>query len=139
MFIVAGETGGVSHWRTPELQRPLLSWGGIRELVKMGHEIGSHGLHHRDLTSASSAELKAEIAISKKLIEDNVGMPVNAFSYPWGKHNARVENAVREAGYACAVQVGGKRGNGHETNRFCLQRKIIGQADSLVNFERNAD
>lgn len=134
LFIVAGETGGVSHWRSLELQRPLLSWDEIREIAKMGHEIGSHGLHHRDLTSLCFKDLEMEINISKELIENSMGVPVNAFSYPWGKSDARVENAVQEAGYDCAVTVGSTLANGPETNRFRLQRKTMERADSLAEF-----
>ena len=139
LFVIAGETGGVSHWRMPGLQRPLLNWEEIREVVKLGHEIGSHGLHHRDLTSISPEDLKTEITVSKRLIENNIGTLVYAFSYPWGKYNARVKNTIQEAGYCCAVKVGSKLGNGPETNRFHLQRLTMCRSDSLADFARKVD
>lgn len=134
VFIVAGKVGGVSDWRSPELQKSLLNWKEIREIARMGYEIGSHGLYHRDLTSLCFKDLKMEINISKELIENSIGVPANAFSYPWGKRDARVENAVQEAGYDCAVMVGSTLANGPETNRFHLQRKTMERAGSLAEF-----
>ena len=136
LFIVAGEVGGISRWRSPELQRHLLSWEEIREIAKMGYEIGSHGLHHRDLTTLCSEDLETEISISKELIEDCIGAPVNAFSYPWGAYDVRETDGVQKAGYHCAVTVDSKWENGPETDHFRLQRKTMCRTDSLADFAR---
>lgn len=136
LFVVAGEVGGISRWRSPELQRPLLSWDGIREIAKMGYEIGSHGLHHRDLTTLCSKDLETEIIISKKLIEDCIEAPVNSFSYPWGLYGVREETAAQKAGYVCAVAVDRNCENGSGTDYFHLQRKTMCRTDSLADFAR---
>ena len=136
LFIVAAETGSVNYWRSPELQRPLLSWKQIREIAEMGYEIGSHGLHHRDLTRLTYNDLKTEITGSKDLIENCLGVTVTAFSYPWGKHDVRIENAIQDAGYDCAVTVGSTLDNGPETNRFHLHRRTMERKDSLATFAR---
>lgn len=136
LFIVAGEVGGVSRWRSPELQKPLLTWEEIREIAKMGYEISSHGLHHRDLTTLRDKDLETEVSTSKELIEDRIGVPVNAFSYPWGAHSVREIENVKKAGYDCAVAVGSCWENGTETDRFQLERKTMRRADSIDEFAR---
>lgn len=136
LFIVANEVGGTSRWRSPELQRPLLGWEDIQHIAKIGYEIGSHGMYHRDLTALSSEDLEEEINHSKKLIEDYIGASVNSFSYPWGAHNVREINAVRKAGYNCAVTISGKWENDPETDRYRLQRKTMSKADSMDDFAR---
>jgi peptidoglycan/xylan/chitin deacetylase (PgdA/CDA1 family) len=100
----------------------------------MGYDIGSHGLYHRDLTTLCDRELETEVSVSKKLIEDCIGAPINAFSYPWGVYGAREQNAVQEAGYDCAVIVGSNWENGPETDCFRLQRKTMCRKDSMTDF-----
>lgn len=134
LFVLAGEGGKVSYWKSSGIQEPLLSWDEIRRISEMGHEIGSHGLNHVDLTSLSHKDLNDEIFKSKKIIENKVNRPINAFCYPFGKHDMYVENMVCNAGYACAVRVGSSLANGPETNPYRLQRIKMEQRDSLSEF-----
>lgn len=132
LFVVAGRVSGTSQWQSNEL--PLLTWHQIRDIADMGFEIGSHGLYHRDLTTLSDKELEIEVNISKKFIEDHAADSVNAFSYPWGICHLREEEAVRKAGYNCAVAVGSRQENSPAINQFCLQRKTMCRDDCLADF-----
>lgn len=136
LFVVAGETGGVSYWRPPELRRPLLDWQALQEVVKLGHEVGSHGLYHRDLTQLTLKELETEVYISRQVIEQRLGVKVDAFAYPWGLYTPQVVDVVRKAGYRSAAIVSSGWENGPETDRFRLERKTMCRADSLADFER---
>jgi len=44
-----------------------------------------------------------EVRESKRLLEAKLGIPIYYFTYPAGKHDARVVKAVREAGYLAAL------------------------------------
>lgn len=134
LFILANEAGGISHWKSAGLEKPVLSWEEITRIVEMGFEIGSHGLTHRNLMYLQSDEMNKEIKDSKSIIEDKIKKPVIAFAYPFGKYEYRTEKVVRKAGYRCAVGVGSTMANGPETNLFRLQRVAIEQNDSLSNF-----
>jgi len=90
-------------------------------LSSAGFEIGSHGMTHAHLTGLSDAELKTEVADSKKLIEDLVGAPVTGFSYPYGEWDARVRDAGIQAGYQYAVGTG-KGALDPSADRFALPR-----------------
>jgi peptidoglycan/xylan/chitin deacetylase (PgdA/CDA1 family) len=134
LFVLAEEAGNISHWKSSGLQEPLLSWEEIRKISDMGHEIGSHGIYHRDLSILCLKDIEIEVTNSKEIIENKIEKPVNTFSYPFGKHNIMVEEAVKSAGYNCAVRVGSILANGPETNPFRLQRIKMEQIDTLRDF-----
>lgn len=71
----------------------------LRELIAAGMEIGSHGTAHRNLRTLSDAELRVETAGSRARIEDMTGVPVTAFSVPFGLYDRRVIAAAFAAGY----------------------------------------
>ncbi len=90
---------------------PNLTWDDVREIVAMGHEIGSHTINHPNLGTAPYAEARREIFGSKAVLEERLGRPVRWFAYPFGgKNNFRPEAAalVEEAGYeGCLSGFGG--------------------------------
>jgi len=82
---------------------------GLKQLAEMenyGIEISSHSMTHPDLTTVSDEQLQMEIAGSKKLLEV-WGFDVETFIYPYGAHNERVIQAVKDAGYTGARSTGG--------------------------------
>lgn len=64
----------------------------LREVVAAGHEIGSHGWAHLNLTRISAPETYEEIETGKKAVEDIVQVPVKLFRPPYGRFD---EAAVR--------------------------------------------
>jgi peptidoglycan/xylan/chitin deacetylase (PgdA/CDA1 family) len=78
----------------------------LRALSERGAEIGSHSMAHRSMTSLSPQDLMQDLVQSKKRLEDITGKAVSSFAYPFGTlrdFNARVADAMREAGYAFAL------------------------------------
>ena len=90
-----------------EVTRPawdgMMSWTELRELVDAGHEVGSHSMSHAILPLCSDDELAREVGDSRRFIEARLGNAVSSFCYPNGDVDARVVDAVRDAGYARAV------------------------------------
>lgn len=88
-FIIAGraETENYMNWRQ------------IASIRNSGMIIGSHGMTHRILTQLSNKELHYELTQSKRIIEDKLRQPVEAFSIPRGFYNRRIIDKIREAGY----------------------------------------
>lgn len=97
VFVVVGYVGKKSSW--DYRPRMHLTWSEIKGLSDMGFEIGSHSLSHRDLRLLNDATLEREVVDSRKIIEDHLGLPVRYFSYPFGRFDSRVIEAVRRAGY----------------------------------------
>jgi peptidoglycan/xylan/chitin deacetylase (PgdA/CDA1 family) len=104
IFLISKFVGRDDSWdfRVLGRKRPMMSWQQAREWASYGFVFGSHTRTHRDLTALAPAALKRELEDSKREIEDGVGKEVTMLSYPFGRHNQRVRDAVRDAGYNCA-------------------------------------
>ena len=98
MNIIVNEVG-----RPPVGDR--LTWDQIRIMQRSGLvSIGSHTLGPGLLTEcANDAEVKRQLTESKRVIEEKIGAPVNIFSYPEGRFNAKIRQDVIDAGYTVAV------------------------------------
>lgn len=66
----------------------------IRELVDMGHEIGSHTHTHRDLTRLSASEIERELKLSRSAVERLSGSGDIGVAYPYGSFNEHVIEAA---------------------------------------------
>jgi peptidoglycan/xylan/chitin deacetylase (PgdA/CDA1 family) len=101
-----------------------ISKAGLRDLGESGVVVGSHGQTGADLRGRDDPELEREVRGSKDDLEDLVGTPVTTFSYPVGGVDARVRQAVVDAGYAVAVTT--RRGSvTSRTDSFSLSRQTV--------------
>ncbi|NMC43081.1 MAG: polysaccharide deacetylase family protein [candidate division Zixibacteria bacterium] len=80
-------------------QENYMDWGALRHLAAAGCSIQSHSKSHRDLTRLRPDELVVELEDSKKIIEDNIGLPVATLTIPMGRMDKKVAAAAIEAGY----------------------------------------
>ena len=71
----------------------------IKEAVQQGHEIGSHTISHRPLSSLSGRDKAREIFESRDRIGTALGAPVSGFRAPAFDLDREVVNLVGEAGY----------------------------------------
>lgn len=76
---------------------------GVRGLIRDGWEVDAHTLTHPDLTRVDGARLRAEVAGSRAAIRRDLGVAADFFAYPFGRYDAVVQAAVREAGFLGAV------------------------------------
>lgn len=72
---------------------------GIRELDALGMTIGSHSHEHLRLTRCSDAEVRMQARLSRALLEDILGKPVQDFAYPGGACTRTISGIVCSAGY----------------------------------------
>jgi peptidoglycan/xylan/chitin deacetylase (PgdA/CDA1 family) len=87
-------------------KRGMLSRRGVAELSRLpGVELGAHAVIHRRLDELGPVELTREVRASKAALEDVIQGPVRSFSYPHGAYDARVREAVVDAGYLSAAAV----------------------------------
>ncbi|EQD79288.1 polysaccharide deacetylase family protein, partial [mine drainage metagenome] len=77
--------------------------------------------------------LIGELIASKAYIEDFLKKKVNFFSYPYGRYNANIMRAVKNAGYQCAFTTNkGKVAVGD--NLYELKRISINGYNRIFNF-----
>lgn len=81
-----------------------LNWSQVREIASSDLiEIGAHTINHADLPSLTREEQLAEIAGSKKVLEDELRKPISTLAYPYGKFNATTIELASQAGFRTAV------------------------------------
>ena len=81
--------------------RPM-TWDQLREMRAGGMEIGAHGVHHRMLAKLPDHALLEEISGCRRRLDEELGAPPIAVSYPVGgpdAYDARVIDAVRAEGF----------------------------------------
>jgi len=117
VFIVSGYVGKKSSWDYKK--KDHLSWQEIKILADEGIEMASHSVNHVDLRYLDDNQLEYEVSGSKKQIEDKLGKPVKHFSYPFGRYNRRVIEAVKRAGYENAFALG-TGDNDFAVSRHCV-------------------
>ena len=104
-----------------------MNWKMIEELGRDGVAIGSHGMAHVDLTTASDVELDRELTVSKSMLEDRLGQRVTLFAFPYGRFSRRVWDAALKAGYThlFTIQLGYHRGfESFLYSRLCLTNNM---------------
>jgi peptidoglycan/xylan/chitin deacetylase (PgdA/CDA1 family) len=100
------------------------SWEELRQAVRAGFEVGAHSMHHDDLTELAVDDLAKDLASCGDHLALHLGVRPTAFAYPYGRWNARVRDAVRTAGYDCAVTLDGGANN-DRTDPWALRRQNI--------------
>jgi peptidoglycan/xylan/chitin deacetylase (PgdA/CDA1 family) len=81
----------------------LMNWEQVLEMDRAGMEFGGHTISHEDLTKANLQEARRQLVESKAELEEKLGHPIAAFSYPFGAYNARIVAETQAAGYQAAV------------------------------------
>lgn len=98
------------------------SWEQLRALVEAGHQIGTHGLTHRFLPDLNDVECLQELCTSKQEVEKQLGISVDAVSFPGGRYGERELFLARRAGYRqCYSSVPGRL----DSSAFCQPRIAI--------------
>jgi peptidoglycan/xylan/chitin deacetylase (PgdA/CDA1 family) len=76
-----------------------LSESQIWTLHAAGMTIGSHGQAHRDWRKLPDDQLEAELAGSRRALEELIGSPVLEAACPFGSYDRRVLRGLKAAGY----------------------------------------
>lgn len=103
--------------------------GQVRRLIGAGWEVDSHTITHPDLTTLDAVRLRHELVDSRAQIQRRFGVDAAFFCYPSGRHDARVEAAVRAAGYEAATTT--QQGLAHPgEDPFALPRVRVNGGES---------
>jgi peptidoglycan/xylan/chitin deacetylase (PgdA/CDA1 family) len=111
----------------------FLTWRELRDLERDGFAIGSHTVHHLNLTTLRSAQARLELTQFRKTLEEHLGAPIYLFSCPAGAEDRTVVRLVRQAGYLLAFTT--QRGFIQSAReQFLLHRDEIGRSEGLRGF-----
>lgn len=110
--------------------RPHISWEQLHQMaVDPLVTIAAHSVTHpADLRLLPEDKLQFEITESKQILENQLGISIDYFTYPTGKYDPRVANVVDQAGYKAALTMddSADRFAGKSENLFAIAR--IGQS-----------
>jgi peptidoglycan/xylan/chitin deacetylase (PgdA/CDA1 family) len=119
-------------------QHDFLGAEDLRQMALAGFEIGSHSHTHALCGTLSPDQVEREAALSKQILQQELGRPVTAFAYPYGRQRAfsgATRAALQKSGYATAFTVEGTR-VGQDCDPLRLPRTCIGRFDTPATFRR---
>jgi peptidoglycan/xylan/chitin deacetylase (PgdA/CDA1 family) len=103
-------------------------------------ELASHTTTHSDLTTLDSADLRREVAGSRRILQDRFGVPVNNFCYPASRYDDAVVQAVSDAGYRGATtEVPGLATSAHPYELDRIEVHLDDGLDGFVSKLRAAE
>ncbi len=109
-----------------------MGWAELRKMHEAGMTIGSHGLTHEILTNLLDTQVEEELLASKRYLERNLNIPIDALSIPRGFCNEKIIKMAREVGYN-EIFVSDKPSNIHSP---CHGRVAIKGTWALERFAR---
>lgn len=98
-----------------------LNWEQLKELNAAGMIIGSHGMTHKILVGINENGLDYEVRISKKILEDNLGIAIDYFSVPRGFYNENVIKQAKENKYKAVFTSNPKDQDGFKFGRIAIK------------------
>ena len=119
-----------------ELSGSMMNWDQVREMQRAGITIGCHTMTHPVLSRLTGDALQREVADSKLLIEDRLGIQVDDFAFPFGKPRdcgqigAEVLSALGLRTAMTTIHGVNEPGQ----NRFWLRRMVQGDEPSVAMF-----
>ena len=135
-FIVTNMLNQYNKWdenRDDYKKMKLMNRDQIYKWVSNGFEIGSHTKDHLDLTSLHIDEKKEQIIDSKKFIEEDLGIELDSFAYPFGTFDDETIKIV-EQNYEYAVTTKPSKYNPSKFDNMKLPRISINNKTSIFKF-----
>jgi peptidoglycan/xylan/chitin deacetylase (PgdA/CDA1 family) len=105
-----------------------MTWHMLREMRQSGMTIGGHTVNHPILANLTADEQDYEIRECRRRLVQEIGEPIEAFSYPVGGRDSFDEHtraALLEHGFRWAFTYLGGHVSSPKSDRFALQRSAI--------------
>ena len=115
----------------------FMSWDQVRHLAgsEIGLSIGSHAHSHNQLSRLDAQSQRHELALSKQILESQLGYEIQSLAYPYGwpgTYDNATKSLAREMGYRLAFssQPGVNRHNSMDV--YEINRIGVGLSDTLI-------
>jgi peptidoglycan/xylan/chitin deacetylase (PgdA/CDA1 family) len=133
-------TGYIGNKRNSFKGRDCLVWDEVKELHAGGIKFGSHTVTHPQLQILHKKDIRAELQCSKETIENNLGVQIQDFSYPYAfpEKNSSFKSYVMDTlagcGYRNAVTTRIGTADTRE-NRYLTRRIPMNSRDDITLME----
>jgi peptidoglycan/xylan/chitin deacetylase (PgdA/CDA1 family) len=110
--------------------RSSLSWEQLHEMAADPLvTIASHSVTHpTDMRELTDSRLRNEAVESKRILEQQLGISIKYFVYPEGKHDERVQESLKLAGYQAALTMDDAADRFASASKDLLSIERIGQS-----------
>lgn len=100
-----------------------LSSGQVRELLSVGHRIGTHGYSHRSWIGMAPSVLEEELVLARRQLSDTIDQPVDEAAIPFGRYDRATLAALKRLGYrrVYSSDGGAFAGDPHPVPRWSVQ------------------
>jgi peptidoglycan/xylan/chitin deacetylase (PgdA/CDA1 family) len=104
-YVVSSLVGQYNVWDADRLgvRKPMMTGDQLRAWHDGGMEVGAHTRTHVRLSQCTEQQQRDEVHGSKAELEDRLGIRIGQFCYPYGDHDDRAVDAVRNAGFDAAT------------------------------------
>ena len=138
VFPIVNYIGRVNTWdvNIGWLRRRHMRWRDLETLIQEGHEIGSHGMFHTDLTRLPRRELVYELQASRDTLQDHLGRPVDILSCPFGLYSDRVGDLAFSVGYTGISLIRQRELVAHPSGGYILPTAGIYRTTTLTGLNR---
>jgi peptidoglycan/xylan/chitin deacetylase (PgdA/CDA1 family) len=111
-----------------------LTWEQLREMRDAGISIEAHTKMHPYLVKITDPKkLVNEISGSKKILEEELGLHITSFAYPFGTYDDAVVAEVKNSGFRTARTLRGGIEQS-ESERYVLRASLV--TDNFEDFKR---
>ncbi len=117
------------------VERLFLNWDEVREMRWGGIAFGAHTHTHPILTHMTEERAAWEVAVSRQIVERELGQQVPWFAYPNGRRgdfNAHTRRLLEHMGFDLALTLMHGTNPPNDTDRLALRRMYIGSDDRQV-------
>lgn len=112
----------------PGTMRRFLNWDEAREMAGGGMAIGSHTESHHVLSQLGPDQQRQELAQSRALLKQQLGIEVDTLAYPVGavtSFSDQTQQLAQEAGYRAAFSFYGGTNLPKKTQRYDIRRVAV--------------
>lgn len=102
----------------------------LKELIVAGWEVGSHSMTHADL-SQDRTIVNEELRQSKQVLEEELGITIETFAYPFTHFKEYVGSRVPVYGYSSAVGVGDDAFHSINSVYYLFRQEVSGSYNLL--------
>lgn len=134
-FFVSNQIGGSNEWDQPlgVLPASCMDIDQVKQWLSAGHEVGAHTMDHVHLSQLSEQQAFEQLSLCKETLQAITGDVVDSFAYPYGDHNDKVRELVRQAGYTAAGGTERRRATSQD-DLMNLPRLTIRRDDTWLHF-----
>ncbi len=132
-------TGFIDNKRLKFNGKECLFWEEVRELRGKGVIFGSHTVNHLKLNTLEKIDIEFELKRSKEQIEEEIGEPIEGFSYPFAfpEEDKEFTKGLRRLLRKCGYKYGVSTRIGTITRKddfYSLKRTPVNTFDDLPLF-----